>query len=388
MENKREVLLALLRSALLDVKADERICSLAAQHAPELYRMAKHHDVAHMLAYAFDRLGISVGDAELSAQLKKQTMMAVFRYERTRYEQQAVTRLLEEQSIPYLPLKGAVLRELYPTPWMRTSCDIDILVPETELERAQNAIVSLLGYTTSGERDYHDVLLTSPTGVPLELHFHVKEGIEQLDGLLSHVWDHACPVAEGASEYRLSPEFLTFQIVAHMAYHFVHGGCGIRPLMDLYLLSERSPADAAILDGYLEQCSLTAFYKATLRLSRIWFGGDASHDELTAEMERYLLVGGTYGTAHTALLFRRRGKSRLSYALGRIFLSYDALVRYYPSLKGKRILTPLYQVRRWGSILLGGHAGRAARELCRSHEISDEQAKRTAQLLDELELNA
>lgn len=35
---------------------------------------------------------------------------------------------LDEAQIHYIPLKGAVLRQLYPAPELRTSCDIDVLV--------------------------------------------------------------------------------------------------------------------------------------------------------------------------------------------------------------------------------------------------------------------
>ena len=35
---------------------------------------------------------------------------------------------IKKVQIPFLPLKGSVIRQYYPEPWMRTSCDIDILV--------------------------------------------------------------------------------------------------------------------------------------------------------------------------------------------------------------------------------------------------------------------
>ena len=35
---------------------------------------------------------------------------------------------LNRESIAYIPLKGSVIKDLYPESWMRTSCDIDILV--------------------------------------------------------------------------------------------------------------------------------------------------------------------------------------------------------------------------------------------------------------------
>ena len=34
----------------------------------------------------------------------------------------------------------------------------------------------------------------------------------------------------------MTPEYLIFHNVAHMSYHFSHGGLGVRPYIDLYLL--------------------------------------------------------------------------------------------------------------------------------------------------------
>lgn len=42
---------------------------------------------------------------------------------------------------------------------------------------------------------------------------------------------HADPVSE--YEYQERPEFFAYHHLAHMKYHFVHGGCGIRTFLDL-----------------------------------------------------------------------------------------------------------------------------------------------------------
>ena len=43
----------------------------------------------------------------------------------------------EKAQIPFLPLKGSVIRKYYPEAWMRTSCDIDILVHDEDVGRAK-----------------------------------------------------------------------------------------------------------------------------------------------------------------------------------------------------------------------------------------------------------
>ena len=42
---------------------------------------------------------------------------------------------LEKAQIPFVPLKGSVIRKYYPEAWMRTSSDIDVLVHKEDVEK-------------------------------------------------------------------------------------------------------------------------------------------------------------------------------------------------------------------------------------------------------------
>ncbi len=68
----------------------------------------------------------------------------------------AICDTLERTEISYIPLKGSVIKDLYPEPWMRTSCDIDILVHEEDLESAIFAIETDTDFV-AGKRGLHDV---------------------------------------------------------------------------------------------------------------------------------------------------------------------------------------------------------------------------------------
>ncbi len=56
-----------------------------------------------------------------------------------------------------MPLKGSVIRNMYPEPWMRTSCDIDILVEKSSLDVAKKA-VQAIGFEYKGMGS-HDISL-------------------------------------------------------------------------------------------------------------------------------------------------------------------------------------------------------------------------------------
>ena len=135
---------------MMDLIAGE-VCGKAVTAVPDLpedaqirlYRLSKAHDLAHLVGNALIRQD-RITDGELKAKFEKQIMVAVYRYEKINHELQRLCRTLNEAKIPFIPLKGAVIRQYYPEPWMRTSCDIDILVREEQVEEAAR----LLGVLT------------------------------------------------------------------------------------------------------------------------------------------------------------------------------------------------------------------------------------------------
>ena len=163
-------------------------------------------------------------------------MTQVFRHHRIVAEQKRVCALLQSESIPFIPLKGAVIREMYPESWYRPSCDVDILVKEQDVQRAKSLIMQRLEYTAADTDNFHDVPMYSKGGVHLELHFNILEHRSNIDAVLGRVWEFAAPVSDGAMMHALTPEFLLFHNLAHSYYHFLSGGCGIKPFMDLFVL--------------------------------------------------------------------------------------------------------------------------------------------------------
>ena len=103
------------------------------------------------------------------------------------YAIESIIRLFEEAHVPYVLLKGSVIRDLYPEKWLRTCCDVDILIREEDVDRA----VALLEQKTDlrvEKRNYHDISMMN-SQIHLELHFSIKENMDNIDGLLSRVWD-------------------------------------------------------------------------------------------------------------------------------------------------------------------------------------------------------
>ncbi len=101
---------------------------------PALFKLSKRHDLAHLVGDALDKNGLLPDGTEAKKRFLQERNMAVYRYEQIQYEYEQICEVLEKAKIPFIPLKGSVIRQYYPEPWMRTSCDIDILVKENILE--------------------------------------------------------------------------------------------------------------------------------------------------------------------------------------------------------------------------------------------------------------
>ena len=381
------ILFALIRTEICGEALDDNIInSIDSKTIASIYSLAKAHDLAHLAASALANHG-KLGDDEISNKLQKQLMLAAHRYSRIKYDLQKASEALARAKIPFLPLKGSVIRQYYPEPWMRTSCDIDILIHREDTERAIGALESI-GFVKQQDTTKHDHQLISSSGVHLELHYSLRQetSVRQADSILDAVWQECSPNEPESYCYEMSGEMFVFYHVVHMANHFVYGGCGIRPFVDLWLLRNKMPYDSVKLDKMFAETGLTSFYKSVIELCDVWMDG-AEHSDTTAAMEEFILTGGVYGTvANSATVKSAKGQSKLRTFLKLAFLPRADLEIAYPKLKKYPILLPFYQVKRWFRIFDPKKRERVSTLTAARNSVSREQSDRVKSLLDDLEL--
>ena len=97
----------------------------------KMFSVIQAHDMTHILSSALLNNGLLTG-SKLENIYRDQIYSTLYRYESQCYVLEKICGVLEKEKIRYIPLKGAVIKEIYPQPWMRTSCDIDILVHEND----------------------------------------------------------------------------------------------------------------------------------------------------------------------------------------------------------------------------------------------------------------
>lgn len=331
----------------------------------KLYVVAQRHDLAHIVGQALDKLGL-LGEDEISRKLKQVTKQAIYRYALLSYELEQSCRVLDEAGIPFIPLKGSVLREFYPEPWMRTSCDIDILVPEQDLNAAAEVLVQKLHYQRGGKSD-HDMILRARDGVVLELHYDtIQERYANSTSrdVLAGVWEDAKPIQDGSCHMVMSDAMFYFYHIAHMAKHFEVGGCGVRSFLDVWILNHRMDDHRGEREALLRDGGLFQFAQAAEKLSEAWFS-EAPMDEWTRQVNDYILRASLYGDEENrAALGQAKIGGKLRYILtNRVFMPYEYLKAEYPVLEKHKWMTPYYQVVRWIRALLRGEWNRRVREL-------------------------
>lgn len=383
MNKTVSTLMKLIKSTLLGDTAS--LSPLTEQEATTLYRLSSKQDVAHLVGDAVCKGNLLEG-GELYTAYQKSTLSALYRYNRLSSALALVCRLFEEAKIPFMPLKGSVIRALYPAPWMRMSCDVDILVHEEDLACAKELL--LANSFRSDIDGSHDISFFSPSGVHIELHFRLMEDhiATGMDLPLADPWAHAAPKSEGSFHYVMSDALFYYYHMAHMAKHYLHGGCGIRPFIDLYILSRQQPSDSSLQKELLAMGGLTQFAEAAEALTAVWFA-DAEASATTEKMEEYLIKGGVYGSKknRVAIQQAKRG-GKLGYALSRIFLPYEILKFYYPVLQKHKWLLPACEVIRWVKLLFSGGLRRSADELRMNQAIESKSKEDTANHLKSLGL--
>lgn len=382
-----KLFLAVLRAFVTNTAIDQAI---KPEFTPEvnekLLNMSKAHDVVQIVSDVLFKNGLLPKGDPLTAQFQKYQVFALRRYMNIEREHQMIYKLFEDNAIPFVPLKGSVIRQYYAEPYMRTSKDIDILVRMEDLERAADALVSNLNYDRREGMTFHDVHLFSQSGVMLELHYSLIENQENLDRVLLKVWDY-CVDTEKGKYYKLqTPEFYLFHHVSHMVNHFLRGGCGIRSFIDLYLIEKHLQYDAAKAEALMEESEIAEFYHAAKQCIASWFDG-AEATEIVNLMEDFILKGGIFGTKENRINIdqnKQGGKSK--YYLSRIFIPYDKLKYKYTILQKHKYLLPLMWVVRLFSLISPETRQHAKTELDLQHGISETAEKSANRMLNLLKL--
>lgn len=285
---------------------------------------------------------------------------------------------LHAAGIPYLPLKGICLRELYPASDLRFSCDIDFFYPK-ERRGEVNRILTDLGFCQE-KPDAHNDSFSLGT-VHVEPHFALNNLSERCERYYEDIWQRL--VTDDGIEYRFTDEDFYCFLLLHMYKHMLHGGAGVRAVIDLGLWNRaHSTMDRNYLAKEWIEMGLSRFAYQMEHLSRVWFCGEAG-DADTDLLTEYILAGGAYGSleqsARVSVAEKGRGK-RFSYLWRRVFPTYRQMCFRYPWLARAPILLPFCYFLRWVQTLFSPDRHKIRRDLMVASAITEEEAEKAERI--------
>lgn len=115
MEQLTRTMMDLIASEVCGRAIDPSMPPLDEAAAARLYKLSAAHDMAHLTGSALLRRKL-LPDGSARNAFEKQVMLSVYRCETQRRELSQLRDTLNAAGVPFLPLKGTVLRTLYPEP--------------------------------------------------------------------------------------------------------------------------------------------------------------------------------------------------------------------------------------------------------------------------------
>ena len=311
-----------------------------------LYEAADSHLLTGITAMALESAGIR-DEAFTQAKGKAIRKVAAMDMDRA-----AVMDKMEEEEIWHMPLKGAVLKDLYPLLGMRQMADIDILIDASRLADAE-AIMKSMGFVCDHRSSAH-VVYNKPPVSSIEIH-HRLFGEAQDQRICNYyrnvkerlLRDEGCQWG-----YHFSDEDFYIYMVAHEYKHYTMGGTGLRSLLDTYLYCRQmgDSLDWAYIEEETEKLGIATFEKRNRSLSLHLFSGQPISDDEREQME-YVLFSGTYGTMRNKVGNKVRSlgggkKGKLRYVMSRIFLPMDTVRTTFPVFMRVPVLLPFLPLYR------------------------------------------
>lgn len=247
-----------------------------------------------------------------------------------------------------MPLKGFLIKSLYPSPELRAMNDLDILVFDEYHKKAKEVLASM-GYKAAEAGYVHDNFLKPPF-IEIEIH-----------KMLAEDWEHyslndSLP-SDGNEYWRVmnDEDFFIF-ILKHAAKHDNSGGCGIRTILDFSLIKAKvllTVGEQKLLRRINAE-GLFEFYNSLLYLESLWlFGGE--ENSTLVDFEIYTVSGGAYGTRANGIS-RKIRDGKIRFFISRLFPPYSFMKKAFPVLKKCPILLPvLYLSRIIKGIFRGSH---------------------------------
>ena len=349
----------LLACAANDMLPDEKRVRELTEDMDSLYKMASFHQVTALAACALSSAGVK------DAHFMQELAVASWKDMVMSGQLEKIEKAFDEAGMWHMRLKGAILKDYYPQPYLRQMSDIDLLV-DPAAEAMTDGLMESLGFERKNDPDHefdnHGMYVKKPVSC-FEIHWKLmgrntlfKKGYQyykNVDGKL--LTDDENPFVRHFS----NEDFYLF-MVAHEYKHYNFGGVGIRSLLDVYVYLKkfRKDLDWKYIEAEAGKLGIADFEKTNRKLAWKLFapGGWAFSSEegentelpdkvrLTEEEDQmlsYILSSGTYGVKAHVAANQVRNIGLGKFVLGQIFLPMKVVKKRYPFFYRHKWMLPV-----------------------------------------------
>ena len=203
----------------------------AAMDLRALFKLSMHHSLTTVAASALEAAGVQ--DAPFQQEKRREELrLALMEHERL-----TVEKGLAAAKIWYMPLKGALLKDCYPSAGMRQMSDVDILFDAAREDEIQ-AIMEKAGFTLLAMEASHHANYWKPPVTHVEMHRMLFSDLS--DERVFRYYEHVSERLLGEGEEKhFSREDFYLYMIAHEFKHFCWFGTGLRSLTDTYVYIRR-----------------------------------------------------------------------------------------------------------------------------------------------------
>ena len=322
-----------------------------AMDLERLYRLAKFHTVRGAVCIALKRAGVQ--DKQFDQAYKKAVRKNIY----LDMERTAILSDFEKQGIWYMPLKGSVLKDLYPENGMREMADNDVLFDADKQEQSKEIMLSH-DYTAEHYGvGNHDVYMKPPV-LNFELHTALF-GSAHAELLYRYYADTKRLLIKDEDNnygFHFSDEDFYVYMTAHEWKHYDGSGTGIRSLLDCYVYCKvkGDTLDWKYITEQTKQLEIADFEQERRQLAVKVFSSDTLPDltENELEMLMYYLTAGTYGTFENSIKKKLKDQTKLSFWVHSIFIPRKQMAASVPFTVKSPLLYPVGVAWRCGRVLI------------------------------------
>lgn len=266
-------------------------------------------------------------------------------------ERRKILNRLEQEKIWYMPLKGAILKNLYPKLGMRQMSDNDILFDKKYRTKVKNIMLDL-GFTCKSFNSGNDDAYFKPPICNFEMHssLFASAHIGKLYEYYQNIKQKLIRDENSQYGYHFRTEDFYVYLTAHEYKHFTAGGVGVRSLVDAYIFMKKygDSMNWDYLNAELKKLKIQNYEQKRRIIAEKIFNEQELSEKETA-MLNYYIFSGSYGTRKNAIKHKvnRLGKgSKAHYLFRRIFPPMEEIESYWNFFYRHKWLIPILWIYR------------------------------------------